>query len=132
MRFLLLVHYYHYHYHYRIRLTAFFPGQPGKVGTRKINHSGFYWSKRWRGGSGISWTMRKSFAPRSRQITTPVSHHSFSLASNTISSTQPVDHGSHSLNRVESARDAGENGDVMLSADTVLRWLGTRRHRQRH
>jgi len=35
-----------------------------------------FWSKRQWGGSGISWTMRKSFAPRSRQITTPVPHHS--------------------------------------------------------
>jgi len=28
------------------------------------------------GGSGISWTICKSFAPRSRQITMPVPHHS--------------------------------------------------------
>ena len=28
------------------------------------------------GGSGISWTICKSFAPRFRQITTPVPHHS--------------------------------------------------------
>jgi len=35
--------------------------------TRKINHSGFYWSKKW-SDSGISWTICKSFAPRSRQI----------------------------------------------------------------
>ena len=41
-----------------------------------VNHSGFYWSKRWWGGSGISWTICKSFAPRSRQITMPVPHHS--------------------------------------------------------
>jgi len=34
------------------------------------------WNKRWRGGSGISWTICKSFAPCSRQITTPVPHHS--------------------------------------------------------
>ena len=38
--------------------------------------AGFYWSKRWWGGSGISWTICKSFAPHSRQITTPVPHHS--------------------------------------------------------
>jgi len=36
-------------------------------GTRKVNHSGFYWSKRQWGGS-------KSFTPRSRQITTPLQH----------------------------------------------------------
>ena len=41
-----------------------------------VNHSGFYWSKRWWGGSGISWTICKSFAPRDRQITTPLPHHS--------------------------------------------------------
>jgi len=44
-----------------IHLTAFFPGQPGYAGTRKVNHSGFYWSKRWRDGSGISWTFLPSF-----------------------------------------------------------------------
>jgi len=31
------------------------------------------------GGSGISWTICKSFAPHSRQITTPVPHHSIFL-----------------------------------------------------
>ena len=61
---------------HHIRLTAFIPGQPGWAGTRKVNHFGFYWSERWWGGSGISWTICKSFAPRSRQITTPVLHHS--------------------------------------------------------
>ena len=39
-----------------------------KAGTRKVIHYGFYWSKRWWSGSGISWTTCKSFAPRSRQI----------------------------------------------------------------
>jgi len=43
---------------------------------RKVNHSGFYWSKRRWSGSAISWTICKSFAPHSRQITTPVPHHS--------------------------------------------------------
>jgi len=47
---------------------------------KKVNHSGFYWSKRWWGGTGISWTTCKSFAPRCsgcRQINTPVPpHHS--------------------------------------------------------
>ena len=63
-------------YYYYIRLVAFFLGQPGQAGTRKVNHSGFYWSKRWWGDIGISWTICKSFAPLSRQITTPVPHHS--------------------------------------------------------
>jgi len=43
-----------------------------------VNQSGFYCSKRWRGGSGISWTICKSFAPLSRQTTMPVPHHSVS------------------------------------------------------
>jgi len=43
---------------------------------QKGNHSGFYWSERWWGGSGISWTICKSSAPCSKQITTPVSRHS--------------------------------------------------------
>jgi len=30
---------------------------------QEVNHSGFYWSKRWWGGSGSSWTICKSFAP---------------------------------------------------------------------
>jgi len=30
----------------------------------------------WQTGSGISWTICKSYAPHSRQITTPVPHHS--------------------------------------------------------
>jgi len=55
---------------------AFFPGQPGFAGTRKVNHSGFYWSMRWPGGSGISWTICKSFAPCSRNLTTTVPHYS--------------------------------------------------------
>jgi len=56
--------------------NGLFPGQPGYAGTRKVNHSGFYWSKRWWGGSGVSWTICKSFAPCSRQITTRVPHQS--------------------------------------------------------
>jgi len=60
--------------HY-IRLTAFSSRTTWVSQHQKANHSGFYWSKRWWGDSGISWTIRKSFAPRSRQITTPVPHH---------------------------------------------------------
>ena len=47
-----------------------------EASTRRVNHYRFYWSKRWWGGSDISWIICKSFAPRSRQITTPVPHHS--------------------------------------------------------
>jgi len=33
------------------------------------------------GGSGISWTLCKSFAPYSREVTTPALHHSFLVCS---------------------------------------------------
>jgi len=78
---LLLLHY--------IRLTAFFrtswvsQHQKGKP-------FWIYWSKRWRGGSGISWTICKSFAPRSRQITTPVPHHSVFYRPITLPAPQPT------------------------------------------
>ena len=29
------------HTHTHVRLMTFFPGQPGKAGTRNVNHSGF-------------------------------------------------------------------------------------------
>ena len=46
-----------------------FPGLPGWAGTRKVNQSGFYWSKR-------QWV---AVASCSRQITTPAPHHSVFL-----------------------------------------------------
>jgi len=69
---------------------AFFPGQPGSAGTRKVNHSGFHWSKRWWGGSGISWTICKSYAPCSRQMTTPVPHHSVFYRPDALPAAQPT------------------------------------------
>jgi len=57
---------------------------------RKVNCSGFYWSKRWWGGSGISWTMCKSSAPRSRQITTPVPRHSSFYRRDALPAAQPT------------------------------------------
>ena len=56
-----------------ICLTVFFPGQSGSAGTRNVKHSRLYCCHRWWGDSGISWTICKSFVPRSRQITSPVS-----------------------------------------------------------
>ena len=51
---------------------------------------GLYWSRRWWGGTGISWTIRKSFAPHSRQITTPVPHHSVFYRRDALPATQPT------------------------------------------
>ena len=60
------------------------------AGTRKVNHSGFYWSKRRQSVSGISWTICQSFAPHSRQITMPVPHHSIFYGPNALPGAQPT------------------------------------------
>ena len=56
---------------YHIRLTASFPGQPGLVCTRKAERIWILLKQEMMGGSGISWTICRSSAFRSRQITTP-------------------------------------------------------------
>ena len=65
-----------------IRLTAFFQDSMGKPAPEKQNHSGKtnldLLEQEIVSGSGISWAICKS-APRSRQITTPASHHSVFL-----------------------------------------------------
>jgi len=70
--------------------SIYWPGQPGLTGTRKVNHSGFQWSKRWWGGSGISQTIWKSFSPRFRQITIPVPNHSIFYRLDALPATQPT------------------------------------------
>jgi len=45
--------------------------------------------RRW-SGSGISWTICKSLAPRSRQITKPALHHSTFYKPNALPDTQPM------------------------------------------
>jgi len=47
---------------------AFFQDNLGKLAPERQNYSGFYWSIRWWGGSGISWTICKLFTLCSRQI----------------------------------------------------------------
>jgi len=42
------------------------------------------------GGSGISWTICKSFAPHSRQITMPVPHHSIFYGPDALPDAQPT------------------------------------------
>jgi len=42
------------------------------------------------GGSGISWIICKSFAPQTRQITTPVPHHSIFYGPDALSDAQPT------------------------------------------
>ena len=57
------------------RLTALFPGLPRWAGTRKEKPISILLKQETVSGSDISWAICKS-APRSRQITTPASHHS--------------------------------------------------------
>jgi len=52
--------------HYYAYLMAFFQDSLDKLVPERQNHSGFYWSKRWWCGNGISWTICRSFAPYSR------------------------------------------------------------------
>jgi len=56
-------------------LTALCPVQPGWVGTRKVKPNWILLKQETVSGSGIRWAICKS-APHSRQITTPVPHHS--------------------------------------------------------
>ena len=62
------------HTHYT-RLTALCPGLPRWAGTRKVKPVWILLKQETVSGSGISWAIWKS-APRSRQITMPVPHHS--------------------------------------------------------
>jgi len=57
---------------------ALFPGLPGWTGTRKVKPIWILLKQETVSGSGISWAICKS-APRSRQITMPVPHHSVFL-----------------------------------------------------
>ena len=58
-----------------VHLTALCPGLPGWVGTRKVKPTWILLKQETVSGSGIHWAICKS-APRSRQITMPVPHHS--------------------------------------------------------
>ena len=61
--------------HTHTRLMALFPGVPGWASTRKVKPIWILLEQETVSGSGISWAICKS-APRSRQITTRVPHHS--------------------------------------------------------
>ena len=76
-------------YCYYNRLTASFPGQPGKAGTRKVKPIWILLQQETVSGSGIIWAICKS-APRSRQITMPIPHHSVFYRSDAIPAAQPT------------------------------------------
>jgi len=77
------------HGHYNNHLTASFPGQPGWAGTRKVKPIWILLEQETVSGSGISWATCKS-APRSRQITTSVPHHSVFYRPDALPAAQPT------------------------------------------
>ena len=79
----------HTHTHTHTRLTALFLGLPGWAGTRKVKPIWTLLEQETVSGSGISWAICKS-APRSRQITTPASHHSVFYRPDALPAAQPT------------------------------------------
>ena len=77
------------HTHTRTRLMALCPGLPGWVGTRKVKPIWILLKQERVSGSVISWVICKS-APRSRQITTPASHHSDFYRLDALPAAQPT------------------------------------------
>jgi len=75
--------------HTHTHLTALFPGLPGWAGTRKIKPIWTLLKQETVSSSGISWTICKS-APRSRQVTTPASHHSVFYRPDAFPAAQPT------------------------------------------
>jgi len=80
--------------YYYVRLTAFFfQDNLSKPAPEKQNHSGKtnldLLEQEIVSGNGISWAICKS-APRSRQITTPTSHHSVFYRSDALPVAQPT------------------------------------------
>ena len=70
-------------------LTALCPGLPGWAGTRKVKLIWILLKQETVSGSGISWAICKS-APCSRQITTPVPHHSDFYRPDALPVAQPI------------------------------------------
>ena len=70
-------------------LTALFPGLPGWAGTRKVKPISILLKQETVSGSGISRAICKS-ARRSRQITTPATHHSVFYRPDALPATQPT------------------------------------------
>ena len=77
------------HTHTHTRLKALCPGLPGWAGTRKVKPIWILLKQETVSGSGISWASRK-FASCSRQITTPVPHHSVFYRPDALPVAQPT------------------------------------------
>ena len=68
---------------------ALFSGLPGWASTRKVRPIWILLKQETVSGSGISWAICKC-APRSRQITTPVSHHSVFYRPDALPAAEPT------------------------------------------
>ena len=75
--------------HTHTSLTALFPGLPEWAGTRKAKPIWILLKQETVSGCGISWAICKS-APRSRQITMPVPHHTVYYRPDALPATQPT------------------------------------------
>ena len=75
--------------HTHTRLTTLCPGLPGWADTRKVKPIWILLKQEIVSGSGISWAICKS-ALRSRQITTPVPHHSVFYRPDALPAAQPT------------------------------------------
>jgi len=74
------------HLHTHTRLTALCPGLPG---ARKVKPIWILLKQKTVSGNGISWAICKS-ATHSRQITTPVPHHSVFYRLDALPAAQPT------------------------------------------
>ena len=77
------------HTHAHTCLTALCPGLPGWACTRKVKPIWILLKQETVSGSGISWAICKS-APRSRQITTPATHHSVIYRPDALPAAKPT------------------------------------------
>ena len=71
-------------------LTASFPGQPGWAGIRKVKPLLILMRQETMGWQWHQLDHKQSFAPRSRQITTPAPHHSIFYRPDALLHTQPT------------------------------------------
>jgi len=77
------------HTHTHTHLTALCPELPGSAGTRKVKPIWILLKQETVSGSCIRWAICKS-APRSREITTPVPHHSVFYRPDALPAAQPT------------------------------------------
>ena len=98
---------------------ALCPGLPRWAGTRKVKPIRILLKQETVSGSGIIWAICKS-APRSRQITTPVPHHSVFYRPDALPAAQPT--ASKHWRQIENALtmcniDKCWSDDVLLQQD---------------